>query len=154
MNTTARRLLFGAVILSATACFTANVPAVTSDASVVPVAASSDAVMATPMQAEFASAIGLLRGAYGTLAVADHDYKGHRVRAMKAIDAACKLMGTDITGEGRGREPQTLSDAQLRAALSQVQQAIGLIPPGKPQKRVVNHLDEAVTQLNIALTIK
>src|SRR5581483_5813463 len=77
-----------------------------------------------------ASALGLLRSAYATLAVADHDYKGHRVKAMKAIENACKLLGTDISGEGKGKEPQAISDTQLRAALAQVQQAATLVPAG------------------------
>jgi hypothetical protein len=37
------------------------------------------------------SPANLLRRAYYTLAIADHDYKGHRVEAMKQVEAAIYL---------------------------------------------------------------
>ncbi len=92
-----------------------------------------------------------LRTAYAILAVADHDYKGHRVAAMKAINAACKLLGTDISGEGKGKEKQTISDAQLQQVLGILQQVRGSLAGTQP--RVVKHLDVAINQINIALTI-
>ncbi len=55
-----------------------------------------------------------LRQAYITLSVADRDYKGHRVRAMKAIEAACKLLGTDIFG----RRPRARTAAHFRCPAS------------------------------------
>ena len=100
------------------------------------------------------AAVASLRQAYATLAVADHDYKGHRVKAMKAIEAACKLLGTDISGDGKVKEKQAISDAQLRAALATVQQVSTAIPAGKGQKQIVNHLNTAVKELTTALTIK
>lgn len=97
--------------------------------------------------------VATLRQAYGTLAVADHDYKGHRVRAMKAIAAACRLLGTDITGEGVGREKQAFSDAQLQQVLATVQQVRNSLASAGTQPRVVKHLDAAINQLTIALSI-
>jgi hypothetical protein len=41
----------------------------------------------------YAAPAELLRHAYGELASADHDYKGHRLAAMKKLDAAGKLLG-------------------------------------------------------------
>lgn len=96
--------------------------------------------------------VATLREAYITLSVADRDYKGHRVHAMKAIEAACKLLGTDISGEGRGREAQPISDEQLRSVLATVEQVRNSL--GNSQPKVVKHLDVAIAQLNIALTIK
>ena len=90
-----------------------------------------------------------LRQAYGILSVADHDYKGHRVKAMKQIEAAAKLLGVDLKGDGKSREPQGTSDEQLRAAQALLQQArAGL--SGKAQK----HVDEAINQISIALKIR
>ncbi len=91
----------------------------------------------------------LLDDAYATLAQADHDYKGHRAKAMEQVKLGLKELGTDVSGHGHGREPQGTSDAQLRAALDLLQQAqTGLA--GKPHK----HVDNAIKQLNIALDIK
>jgi len=50
------------------------------------------------------------------LAVADHDYDGHRAMAMGAIDVACRLMGSDVRSEGVGHEQQGESDTQLKQA--------------------------------------
>ena len=100
------------------------------------------------------SEVATLIQAYDTLAVADHDYKGHRVHAMKAIEAACKLLGTNISGEGKGKEKQTLSDEQLRSVLSSIQQVRGSLAVAGTQQQVVKHLDVAIQQLTIALSIK
>src|ERR1035437_10982041 len=92
---------------------------------------------------------GLLVQAYATLGQADHDYKGHRVAAMKQIEAAAKLLGVGVRGDGKAHEKQGVSDAQLRAAQGLLQQARpGL--SGKPLK----HVDRALQQLSIALSIK
>ena len=98
--------------------------------------------------------VATLQQAYGILAVADHDYKGHRVHAMKAIEAACKLLGTDISGEGRGKEKQAISDEQLRSVLASVQQVRGSLAAAGAQPRVVKHLDVAIEQLTLALSIR
>lgn len=100
------------------------------------------------------SEVATLMQAYDTLSVADHDYKGHRVHAMKAIEAACKLLGTNIAGEGKGKEKQTLSDEQLRGVLASIQQVRGSLAAGGAQPQVIKHLDVAINQLTIALSIK
>jgi hypothetical protein len=100
------------------------------------------------------SEVSTLIQAYDTLAVADHDYKGHRVHAMKAIEAACKLLGTDITGRGKGHETQALSDEQLRSVLTSIQQVRGSLAAAGTQPQVIKHLDIAINQLTLALSIK
>jgi len=95
------------------------------------------------------SALTTLDDAYATLAQANHDYKGHRVQAMGQIKLAVKELGGKISGHGRGREPQGTSDAQLRAAQALLQQASAGLT-GKPLK----HVNKAVEQINVALTIK
>jgi cob(I)alamin adenosyltransferase len=95
------------------------------------------------------SALATLDEAYATLAQADHDYKGHRAKAMKQIQLAVKELGGRISGKGRGHEPQGTSDAQLKAAQVLLQQAsTGLT--GKPLK----HVNAAITQISVALSIK
>ena len=94
-----------------------------------------------------------LRQAYSTLAIADHDYKGHRVRAMHAIEAACDLLGTDVRGDAKGREKQAVSDTQLRQAQALVQQAQALATQ-QNQKKVAKHTARAIEEISIALSIK
>ena len=103
----------------------------------------------TRVQAQTNNNLATLDEAYATLAQADHDYKGHRVRAMKQIELVVHELGGKISGKGKRHEPQATSDAQLRAAQSLLQQAsTGL--SGKALK----HVNAAIAQLNIALTIK
>jgi hypothetical protein len=91
----------------------------------------------------------LLRQAYVTLAMADHDYKGHRAEAMKQIEAAAKILRADIRGDGRGHEKQGVSDEQLRIARTMLEQArVGL------RGKALKHVDRAIKQINIALKIR
>lgn len=96
-----------------------------------------------------ASSGDLLRQAYTTLEAADHDYKGHRVAAMKQIEAAAGILGISLKGDGKGHEKQAVSDSQLKTAQGLLEQArAGL--SGKALK----HVDNALKQLSIALSIK
>ena len=92
---------------------------------------------------------GLLVQAYTTLEQADHDYKGHRIAAMKQIEAAAKLLGVKVRSDGRGHEKQGVSDAQLRTAQGLLQQAQSGLS-GKP----LRHVNKALQQLSIALSIR
>ena len=96
------------------------------------------------------AAAGLLTQAYSALFSADHDYNGNRVRAMKQIEIAGKILGVTLSGDGRVKEQQVASDQQLRTAQTLLQQALaaGLRP--KPQE----HVEKALAFLNTALSIK
>jgi hypothetical protein len=98
-----------------------------------------------------------LTQAYSTLASADHDYQGHRVKAMHAIRKAARLMGSKIAGDGKaqgkGQEQQTLSDSQLRSVQGMLQQVRGSVS-GRKQQLVVQHINEAIQHLSTALSIK
>ena len=96
-----------------------------------------------------ANAVGLLDQAYGLLRSADHDYKGHRARAMHQIEAAAKELGTKLRGDGSAGENQGASDSQLHSAQSLQQESTGGLA-GKP----LRHVQEAIKQLGIALTVK
>ncbi len=93
--------------------------------------------------------ITTLDDAYATLSQADHDYKGHRAKAMKQIELAVKELGGAISGKGKGHEAQGTSDAQLKAAQTMLQQvSTGLT--GKSLK----HVNNAITEITAALAVK
>jgi hypothetical protein len=115
-----------------------------------------------------ASEVAPLQQAFETLRGADHDYDGHRVKAMHDIAMACRLLGANIVPEGEKKpkptgsttrpgksepEDQATSDAQLHQAQATVEQVLGTIPAGK-QPRVTECLQNAVKELGIALSIK
>ncbi len=99
------------------------------------------------------SELGLLKKTYHVLKIADHDYNGHRIKAMHAIEAACDILGEDIRGDGKGGERQPVSDEQLREAQKNLLQAHTMATQRK-QKEVVGNLDKAVDQLARALGVK
>ena len=105
--------------------------------------------LVTSAQAQTTGPITLLDDAYATLAQCDHDYKGHRVHAMKQIDKAIHELGGRVSGHGHGREPQGTSDAQLRAAEGLLQEVSASLP-----KKALKHVDEAMDQLKTALAVK
>lgn len=94
-----------------------------------------------------------LRRAYAILATGDHDYKGHRIKAMKAVEAAGKLLGMDLGGDLKDRTPQALSDDKLREAQGLITEVLGSAEV-KDQERIVKRLTEAVNQINDALATK
>ena len=96
---------------------------------------------------------GMLRRAYKILATGDHDYDGHRVKAMHAVEAAAKGLGFDLWGDDHDRTTQALSDDRLVEAKGLIAQARGAASL-KGQKKVDRHLNEAIRQLNVALNIR
>jgi len=96
---------------------------------------------------------GTLQQAYVILATGDHDYKGHRVRAMHQIEAAAKLLGLALSGNAKDRQPQPLSDAKLREVRGMLQDVLGNAEV-KSQKRISKHIVAAIDQLSIALSIR
>ena len=96
-----------------------------------------------------------LTQAYSTLASADHDYQGHRIKAMEAIKKAARLMGQKIAGDGtvKKSEQQPLSDAQLSGVKGMLQKVRGSVS-GRNQQRVVQHINEAIHHLTVALSVK
>ena len=96
---------------------------------------------------------GMLHRAYRILATGDHDYKGHRVKAMHQIEAAAKLLGMDLAGDLKDRQPQALSDDKLREAQGLLQNVLGAAEV-KSQKRITKHITEAINQITTALTIR
>jgi hypothetical protein len=101
---------------------------------------------------DFSEARALTR-AYLILATGDHDYKGHRVKAMHQIEDAGKLLGMDLRGDARDRQPQVLSDDKLREARGLLETVLGAAEV-KGQPRISKHITEAINQINDALAIR
>ena len=95
---------------------------------------------------------GMLRQAYNILATGDHDYKGHRVRAMHQIEAAGDLLGMNLRGDTKDKQPQALSDAKLREAQGLLQKVLNSAEV-KSQKHISKHIVAAIDQLSTALSI-
>jgi len=92
---------------------------------------------------------GILPEAYNLLKLADHDYKGHRARAMHQIEMAARLIGEHLAGDGHAREPQPTSDANLRRAQSLLSEAVSKMA-GTPAV----HIQKATQELSVALAVR
>jgi hypothetical protein len=94
---------------------------------------------------------GPLTQAYVILSMSNRDYQGHRVKAMKHLEAAAKELGFSLQGEGKGqgRKQQIISDQQLQVAQRDLQQALPGLPP-KAQAQV----QKAVDEISAALKVK
>jgi len=96
---------------------------------------------------------GMLRNAYDILETGDHDYQGHRVKAMHAIEAAAKHLGVILRGDDKDRPPQALSDEKLREARGLLQNVLGAAEV-KSQRRISWRINEAISDINTALSIR
>lgn len=94
-----------------------------------------------------------LTSAYLILATGDHDYKGHRVKAMHQIEAAGKLLGVSLHGDDKDRQKQVLSDDKLREVRGMLETVLGAAEV-KSQPRVSKHVNAAIEQIDIALRIR
>ena len=100
-----------------------------------------------------AGEVQTLQQAYSLLAGAEHDYQGHRMRAMHAIRGACRMLGGQVQGERSGNEPQGTSDAQLKQAQGLLQNVLATATAAN-QTRVVKHINKAIEELSVALSVK
>ena len=94
-----------------------------------------------------------LQRAYRILASGDHDYKGHRAKAMDEIKKAADLLGTDLRGDDKDKTKQALSDDRMREArglLEKVRDSSDV----KKQKRVDRHIEAAIKQIDEALKVR
>jgi hypothetical protein len=134
-----------------------------------PAAADAQVVPKKKNVSPFASQIKTLHATHALLAQADHDYKGHRVKAMHDIHKAVvalrgpqakkKKPGTGVkppvTNPQAGKLPQDQSNALLRQALQQVQAVVNQLA-GVQDPRVVQALpalQDAIQELQIALQV-
>ena len=106
----------------------------------------------------------LLHEARTQLESADHDYAGHRVRAIEHIHSALGHLGSPSAGggggggQGQGNMPQSASDAALRAALVKLQTAQGHLSSktatAEHHGNARGAVSEAIRELNTALAIR
>ncbi len=120
-----------------------------------------------------------LREAYVLLAGANHDYDGHRVKAMGHIKSAVKILDQSVAKNGTAKskavsayedavaaaakratkqtptvhELQAVSDAQLKKVAVALAELRPTIVQHK-QKNVLTHTDNAIKELDIALKIR
>ena len=92
---------------------------------------------------------GPLQEAYDLLRLADHDYNGHRAKAMRQIEVAGRSLGMKIGGRRRARENQGASDAQLRQAQSILNGATGNL-----SGKALLHVQKAINEITVALSIR
>ena len=95
----------------------------------------------------------LLRQAYDILETGDHDYQGHRIKAMHEIRAAAKHLGVTLRGDEKDKVKQALSDERLRAARTLLEQ-VKISGSAKSQRRIVWRIEDAIKEINTALAIR
>jgi len=121
----------------------------------------------------------VLTMAYILLAAANHDYDGHRVKAMRQVEEACHILTANILKRGGVdqkikalqdanaealanskaagaaiiHERQALSDGQLLMADSLIQR-VAFFMNASTQPRALGHMANAHREIGIALTIR
>jgi len=117
--------------------------------------------------------------AYILLAGANHDYDGHRAKAMHQVHEAIKILDAGILKKGtpvqkamaaqeeralaaakegakaapKVHENQKASDDQLRAAAKLLLEVRGVLAANK-QVKPLEHVDNAIKQIDIALKVR
>jgi hypothetical protein len=102
--------------------------------------------------------------AFALLAGANHDYDGHRAKAMGAVEAAVKALDGNAAKAvaairqaakqaGVVHEKQADSDAQLQEAAQALGDVRGTFVKNK-QPKVLGHVDAALKEIGIALKIR
>lgn len=94
-----------------------------------------------------------LAHAYYHLKFADHDYKGHRVLAMREVEIAGKELGINLGGDGQGEERQWKSDRKLDEARRLLRHAREKLE-ARDRDRVAAHVETAVKEIDVALKVK
>jgi hypothetical protein len=91
--------------------------------------------------------------AYHLLKKADHDYDGHRVKAMAEVEAAGKDLGLELGGDLPDKERQWKSDDQLIEARRLLRDARDKLE-ARDRDRVAAHVEKAIKEINDALSVK
>ncbi len=115
--------------------------------------------------------VGELHSTKQLLEKADHDYKGHRARVVHEISLAIhslthhhhpagkaaepKPAATSKTGDKGMKEPQEVSDAQLKQAVQQLETVKGQLKSGhEHHAKALFAVSKAIEELHTALKIK
>jgi hypothetical protein len=89
-----------------------------------------------------------LRRAYWILEQADHEYAGHRGKAMEEIRKAGKIIGMDLKGDGYGGAKPHWSDELLREARHNLEDIVD--DTGGPEHK---HIRTAIKEIDHALEV-
>jgi hypothetical protein len=100
-----------------------------------------------------------------TLSVANHDYNGHRVKAMHEIHQAVHQLKKEAHLRGQkgtpaapgGAEPQPVSDAQIAdstKALAGLLAQVNSLPATPRRAQAAGHINAAIKQLGLALEFR
>ena len=114
----------------------------------------STGVSGTPVQRSrqgMTPGANLLAEAYLLLSRTDHDYQGHRTRAMRQTSAAANLLGVTLHDDGVRGEDRLTSDEQVRKAQALLEQASSFYA-GRP--KVLQHVNAAHRQVLVALNTR
>jgi hypothetical protein len=91
--------------------------------------------------------------AYHLLKTADHDYAGHRAKALGEVETAGKALGLKLEGDLPTKERQWKSDEQITEARRLLQAARDQLEV-RDRDRVATHVDIAVKEIDAALKVK
>ena len=94
-----------------------------------------------------------LQTAYTDLAIGNHDYKGHRLKALHHVEAALKVLGVTLTGDKHDKQKQSQSDSDLKGAQGQLQ-TVHNAAVSSGQTQLQKHVDKALDEIGLALAIK
>jgi hypothetical protein len=114
---------------------------------------------------------GILKDIHGTVALlnaANHDYNGHRAKAVHYLKEAAHALEqsphhhahhhhTTTVKAPAVHEDQKVSDAQLRAAVQQIKAdmtVVAALPASSHHQKALVDLAAAIKELDVALTIK
>ncbi len=118
--------------------------------------------------AQLRQALNVLQSIKLTLEGADHDYGGHRVKAIADIGKAQKQLNLALKNAPKGKgkskgkpmpEPQAISDAQLAESIGFLKQTAELLKManhdyGGHRAAALADLNQAVHQLHLALKFR
>lgn len=91
--------------------------------------------------------------AYDILASSDHDYDGHRAKAMKQVESAAKSLGVKLHGDDHDRQKQVISDEKMASAADMLTKVLDNSEV-KGQPKISKHISEAIHQINLGLAKK
>jgi hypothetical protein len=120
-----------------------------------------------PAASPYAAVVKELHATAHLLNQADHDYKGHRAKAVHEIHLAIHILHpgthkhtgttnkstTNNGATGTPKEPQAVSDAQLKQALQQLKSIHSQLNNNAPPQAIAA-VRAAIHQLHVALEIK
>jgi hypothetical protein len=94
-----------------------------------------------------------LAHAYILLKLANADYAGHRVKAMKELETAGKDLGLSLEGRGSEHERQLKSDEQVAEARRLLREARDKLE-ARDRDRAAAHLEKAIAEIDAALKVR